>query len=422
MFSGTALYLMLAPLVLQIIIFVVAVILDTYISKRHKKILFVIIVLITSLIVQNFLDYYFDIKCYPFLRTLVCIYGYSIRPIIIILFTYIVSKYPKEIKWSWVLVVVNALIYLTALFTDIVFYIDVENHFHGSFLRYTCHFVSIVFLVQLQYQTIKSNKNKKMSSMIITTLNEILIIIAIIFDIWIFRNVRDITFLTITVLSCSLSYYIWLHLNFVYEHENALKAEQRIQIMMSQIQPHFMYNTLSTIQALCKTDPDKAFKFTEKFGTYLRQNLSSLNQTDLIPVEKEIEHTKIYAEIEMTRFPSIIVNYELNDNDIVLPALTIQPLVENAIRHGVRVREQGIITVKTDKKRDYHEIIIEDNGKGFDKNVLIDIDNSHIGINNVKERIETMCKGTLFVESIIDKGTKITIHIPYKNEISGGKK
>ena len=320
------------------------------------------------------------------------------------------------------MVIINALIYISAIFTDIVFYIDEGNHFHGGILRFTCHVVSIIFLIQLLFQTVKSNKNKKITSMIITTLNEILIIIAIIFDIWIFRNVRDITFLTITVLSCSLSYYIWLHLNFVYEHENALKAEQRIQIMMSQIQPHFMYNTLSTIQALCKTDPDKAFKFTEKFGTYLRQNLSSLNQTDLIPVEKEIEHTKIYAEIEMTRFPSIIVNYELNDNDIVLPALTIQPLVENAIRHGVRIRKQGIITVKKKKKQDYHEIIIEDNGKGFDTNILTDIDNSHIGINNVKERIETMCKGTLFVESIIDKGTKITIHIPYKNEISGGKK
>ena len=416
MFLGTSLYFMLAPLFLQITIFVVAVIFDTYISKRHKKILFIIIALITSLIAQNFLDYYFEVKGYPFLRTLTSIYGYSIRPIIIVLFTYIVSKYPRQIKWSWILVIINALIYISAIFTDIVFYIDEGNHFHGGILRFTCHVVSIIFLIQLLFQTVKLNKNKKITSVIITIMNETLIFIAIIFDTFIFSNTKEIIFLTITVLSCSLSYYIWLHLNFVYEHENALKAEQRIKIMMSQIQPHFMYNTLSTIQALCKTNPDKAFVITEKFGTYLRQNLSSLNQTDLIPIEKEIEHTKIYVEIEMTRFPNISVSYDLNDNDIMLPSLTIQPLVENAIRHGIRIREQGIIKITTNKKQDYHEIVIQDNGKGFDTAIFKDIDNSHIGINNVKERIEMMCNGTFFVESNIGKGTTIIMHIPCENK------
>ena len=101
-----------------------------------------------------------------------------------------------------------------------------------------------------------------------------------------------------------LLYYIWLHLQFVREHENDLKAQQRIQIMMSQIQPHFMYNTLATIQALCLSDPQKAFDTTALFSAYLRDNIDSLSKSDLIPVHKELQHTKIYTDIEMIRYTS----------------------------------------------------------------------------------------------------------------------
>ena len=111
------------------------------------------------------------------------------------------------------------------------------------------------------------------------------------------------SFLTISIVISSVLYYIWLHFQFVQAHEKDLAAEQRIQIMMSQIQPHFLYNTLATIRSLCLRSPETAAQTIDKFSRYLRQNLDTLDQNGLIPFSKELERVKIYTEIEMLMFP-----------------------------------------------------------------------------------------------------------------------
>ena len=167
---------------------------------------------------------------------------------------------------------------------------------------------------------------------------------------------QPVAFLTIAIVVGSVFYYIWLHLQFVREHENDLMASQRIQIMMTQIQPHFLFNALNTIRALYAKDPPLADKTLEDFSTYLRQNLESLS----------LDHTRLYAEIEVLRFPNIHVEYRTWDQDFQIPALTIQPLVENAIRHGVRNRKDGLVTVTTVCESGCHRITVQDNGVGFD--------------------------------------------------------
>ena len=220
------------------------------------------------------------------------------------------------------------------------------------------------------------------------------------------------------IISC-VAYYIWLHLQFVREHEEALVAGQRMQIMMTQIQPHFLYNTIATIRALCRRDAEKAGDVAEKFGDYLRQNLDSLNIVGLIPFQKELEHTKIYAEIEMVRFENFRMEYDIRDDDFLVPPLTVQPLVENAIRHGVRIREEGIVRVSAWREGNSFEVMVQDNGVGFDIGGIDSADSSHIGIRNVRERIETMCGGTLKVESVFGEGTKVTISLPISKEAEG---
>ena len=96
----------------------------------------------------------------------------------------------------------------------------------------------------------------------------------------------------------------------------------------------------------------------------------------------------------------------------MLPALTIQPLVENSIRHGIRIRKHGVVKVSTERTENGYDIIVEDNGTGFDPELAEQSDNTHIGLRNIKERIKTMSGGTLLIESTKDVGTKITIHIP----------
>ncbi len=408
-------YIILIPLAILIFGLAPIVARDNYLNKNQKNIMFAIVGLIGVLVLQNVADYLLQTVIFaPYIRTLVSIFGYVIRPVIIVLFCKLVKPNGKN-AFAWVMVAVNAAVYLTATFSHFAFYIDENNHYHGGVFYFskTAFVVSFVLLVYLVYCTVTEYLNEK-TWIWLPIVNALLIIASVLLDISPAFRVYPVSYLTIAVVCCSLFYYIWLHLEFVKEHENVLKAEQRIKIMMSQIQPHFLYNTLSTIQALCITDPDKAAKVTEQFGTYLRRNLDSLNDTDLIPLNKELEHTKVYAGIEMLRFPKISVEYDIQAEDFALPALTIQPLVENAIRHGVRSREHGLVNIATREDSDFYKIIISDNGIGFDADNVDSTDGNHIGIANVRERINTMCKGTLDIDSRIDEGTTITISIPKK--------
>ena len=406
-------YIILIPLLFQIVGLGIAVCVDPYIEKHHKKIMLFIVLLVLSLTVQNVSEYTLAKHiAMPYVRTIVAVYGYCVRPLIILLFFYILD-YGKRHTVLWILTGINALIYLTALFTDkISFYIRSDNHFMRGPLSFTCHTVSIVLLGFLSYLTLKECIKTRKSESLILIFSVLIIVGSIICDGILESDVVCVSYLTMAVVSSIVLYYIWLHMKFVREHEKALMAEQRIQIMMSQIQPHFLYNTLSTIQALCRTDPEKASVVTERFGTYLRKNLESLSQTELIPVTKELEHTKIYSEIENVRFDNIRVEYDTPATDFMIPALSIQPLVENAIRHGVRIRKNGIVKVSTVKVSNGYEITVEDNGRGFDTSIIETADNTHIGLRNVRERIKKMCGGTFQIESTENVGTKITLHIP----------
>lgn len=444
------------PLILSLIGLAFAVTADTYIQKRQKRILRVIMLLLFSLIAQNLLDYRLQtVWTNPPLRELADAYGYIARPFILLLFIFLVGAGTRRTV-LYGLTGVNTVLYLLTPFTGICFRIDEENSFIRGPLGYCCHAVCAVLLVYLLYESLQivragaasdreAGRSKNAGrpkaaarpkgsgrkgkpgrgsrrwnlDFWIPAGNGVLIAAAVIADTLIVDTPSPVSYLTMTAVCGTVFYYIWLHLQFVHQHEQALLNEQRIQIMMSQIQPHFLYNTLSTIQALCRIDPETASDTIGKFGIYLRQNIDSLSQPDLIPVQKELEHTRIYAEIEQLRFPSIHVEYDEEDTDFQVPALTIQPLVENAIRHGVRIRKDGRVTVRTRSMQGYHEIVIRDNGKGFVVEEAMNADETHIGIRNVKDRVEQLCGGTLEIDSRLGEGTTVTIHIPFSGEEIG---
>ena len=404
---------------------------DPYLSRQHRRVMLLVIALAFSLIAQNFIEYQMELHRMILLRRLVGIYGYCVRPLILVLFLYIVNPSHKY-RIPWTLLGINTAIHLTAIFSDICFWVGEENHFHRGPLGYSCHITSGILLVYLFFLAIKKYRHTGASGIFIPAFNTVLIVAAVLADsITDYRNYPKVTYLTIAIVSGSLFFYIWLHLQFVEEHEKDLEAQQRIRIMVSQIQPHFLYNTLMTIQALCRIDPELAFDTVEMFGMYLRQNIDFLDQAELIPLEKEMEHTKIYADIEQIRFPNIHVEYEILEKDFFLPALTVQPLVENAIRHGVRAKKDGRVRVCAQETDGFYELRIEDNGKGFDAIKFDKIKSremvsgekdstetgkqeKHIGIQNVRERIQKLCHGTLAVKSHPGEGTTVTMRIPMK--------
>ncbi len=409
-------YIIFIPLVIILAGLTPIVIIDKYIGKKEKHTMLCIIVSVALLLVQNVGDYALQLVYMPppIYRTIFGILGYSLRPLILVLFCMLVQPYRKHIA-AWVLVILNALIHSTALYSKIVFYIRPNNSYWGGPLRNTALYISAVLLIYLIGCTVYEYRHRK-AGIWVALANVLLIIAGVAADKSFLYRDYPVTYLTIAIVCCTLFYYIWLHLEFVREHENALLAEQRIKIMISQIQPHFLYNTLTTIQSLCLIDPQKAFETTGKFGAYLRNNIDSLEQASVIPIEKELEHAKVYADIEMLRFPNIRVEYHIEAQDFSVPALTVQPLVENAIRHGVRECENGLVEVTTKETADNYIIIISDNGGGFDTESPLLSDGTHIGIKNVRERIKEICSGTMTIDSKIGEGTVITIKIPRTEE------
>ena len=382
---------------------------DPYIEKKNRSTMLWIVLLALVILLLDCLNALFSLRVLVPERLVVDIFCYAARPLAIVLLLRVLEP-EKRHPFCWVLLGLNAAIHLTALFSPICFSLDPIGSFTRGPLGYTSHIVSGILLAYMTWASVRIPFANGKRESLLPVLSVLLIAASVVLD----SQISDVPvpMATYAMVLCCVFYYIWLHLRFVRAHENALMAEQRIQIMMSQIQPHFLYNTLSTIQALCRADPEKAFEVTERFGAYLRQNLDALSQTKCIPVVKELEHTRVYTEIEALRFPNVHVAYDIQDTDFSIPALSIQPLVENAIRHGVRIREDGRVEIRTRAVEEFHEITITDNGIGFDAQAAEPAGEAHIGLKNVQERLAAQCSGSMEIVSEKDRGTTITIRIP----------
>ena len=208
-----------------------------------------------------------------------------------------------------------------------------------------------------------------------------------------------------------LFFFINVEKNIEISKNEEKNKEAQIKIMVSQIQPHFIYNSLSSISTLIAIDPEKAQKALDDFTEYLRGNLSSLTETRLIPFENELKHIKTFIELEKMRFNErISVVYDIQVSDFNIPCLSIQPIVENAVKHGILQRiEGGTISISTYEDKLYYFVEIMDDGIGFD---IKDIDfegNTHIGLKNIKYRIENMGNGQMSIFSEVDKGTRVIV-------------
>lgn len=193
-------------------------------------------------------------------------------------------------------------------------------------------------------------------------------------------------------------------------------AESHVAITMSQIQPHFLYNALGSISALCDVDPVSAREATDHFAEYLRMNLDSMKQRAPIPFQTELNHIETYIWLEQMRFQEKLqVVYDIQVKDFQVPALSVQPIVENAVKHGICSKEEGgMIEIRTWQSDAVYLIEVRDNGIGFDPNEMLEYKDGklHIGIKNVRNRLQTMVGGWLTIRSKPGEGTVATIQIP----------
>ena len=188
--------------------------------------------------------------------------------------------------------------------------------------------------------------------------------------------------------------------------------ESRVAIMLSQIQPHFIYNTLGTIERMCLKNPEKAFELVRNFSLYLRGNFSELDSVTPIRFAEELKHVEYYVNIEKVRFPDMNIEYDVETTDFVLPALSVQPLVENAIKHGLmRLETGGTVLVRSYETDTHFCVEVKDDGVGFDTKLPIE-EKTHVGLRNIRGRLKAMVNGELIIESQINTGTRAVILIP----------
>ena len=178
-------------------------------------------------------------------------------------------------------------------------------------------------------------------------------------------------------------------------------ARQRTKVMVLQMRPHFIYNTLVSIHSLCGINPQKAQQITMDFTNYLRRNFNAVASDSTIPFSMELEHTRAYLAVEQAQHEDMLsVDYDTPYTHFRLPALTLQPIVENAVKHGMDPYHGPLcISIRTQSTDFGVEIIVEDNGSGFDTSDL-----------------EFMCDGSLAIIPRDEGGTVVTITIPLRKE------
>lgn len=189
-------------------------------------------------------------------------------------------------------------------------------------------------------------------------------------------------------------------------------TDRRIASMMSQIRSHFIFNVLTTISTYCKLDPKKADNALVRFSRYLRKNINIIEEEGLIAFDMELEQLEDYIALEQLRFEDrILFEKQIETSSFEIPPLTIQPIVENAIKHGlIEPGKSGTICLHTKRKIGYVEITVTDDGIGFVPEECEKEDS--VGIRNVRYRLEHMVGGVLTIESAPGEGTRVTITIP----------
>ena len=201
------------------------------------------------------------------------------------------------------------------------------------------------------------------------------------------------------------------------KHSFELSIRKEMDFLQAQITPHFLYNSLNAVVGLSYTDTQKLRELIVNLSTYLRAKFMFLSESGLIPFERELELIEAYLAIEEVRFSGqFSVQYEIEEGfHCMLPPLILQPIVENAVRHGLAtISAGGLIQISASMTKEGAKVVVEDNGAGMEKERLRDLEEGRtgrVGIDNVNRRLFMIYGRKLTIESELGVGTRVTIYI-----------
>ncbi len=229
----------------------------------------------------------------------------------------------------------------------------------------------------------------------------------------------DAVIVLATVVGVGIPVKIWnsTRIELKLEDQRRFLLQARMDALVSQINPHFLFNTLNTISSLIRIDPDTARNVLLKLSRILRRRLKA--QAHFVQLKEELEFIDDYLDIEVVRFGReklrIVKDIEPGADEVVVPGMILQPLVENAIRHGIAPKiEGGTITLRAHRHNDRLTLEVQDDGVGIPEEKRNEVYASGIGMRNVTDRLRVLFgdQFALKVESSPGKGTLVSFEIP----------
>lgn len=406
-----------AVLVLTVMIFWVAVIMPgmNQWNKRFFVTLFAIFVLCMITFFVDFVVY--DDPDMTLAGIIVAYFEYLLITIPMPMFTAYLLRtcgedWRKSLLFRTVIIlwVIYFILLAIAQFTTSLYYFTPDNqYFHGS---WHLLLVAPIFAVMFLNTASVIYKRKKLSrKYFVAFLMHLLPL-----QIALFISSQIVMSILLVVLGMSISMLAMFGIILYDQIESYVGqqreiAHQRASIMVLQMRPHFIYNAMMSIYYLCARDPKKAQQVTMDFTTYLRKNFTAIASEDTVPFCDELEHTRAYLAVEQVQFEdSLCVEYDTPHKNFRLPPLTLQPIVENAVKHGMDPEYAPLhISIRTRKTNSGSEIGVEDDGPGF---TPADNREPHIALANIKQRLEMMCGGKMTIKPRKGGGTVVKVLIP----------
>ena len=316
-------------------------------------------------------------------------------------------------RFIWILCGVHVLLLIVSQFTGLFYVIDAQNIYRRS-RWYPLVYLTVGLILLMDVALLighhRSLSRRERAAFWIYLIVPVAAIVAQLF-------VYGISFGILAMVVAALVVDVFI-LSEQAERQLAQEkelSEMRVKVLLAQIRPHFIFNTLTSIYVLIRDDPPRAMEVLQDFTAYLQSNFSGIAAREPISFTDELRHTQAYLAVEAIRYGDRLqVRYDTAHTAFRLPALTLQPLVENAVKHGVRnTRSPVHITISSRAEGADAVLTVTDDGPGFDPSALEQGD--RVGLRNVRERLRETCGGTLELSSAPGEGTAVTVRIPSRN-------
>ena len=312
------------------------------------------------------------------------------------------------------LLIIMTIITIINLFNGMLFSIDDLNHYHrGKYYDLTTAYFLIGYALNIVIIIKAKLKLKNLVAYLIYALLPFILNVINLFPV-----VKGLSLVYAAAMGSVLILFVIVQGERERDKEKAELELSNMKVIniMSQIQPHFIYNVLTSIYYLVDNEPERAKEAIDTFSRYLRSTIDADAAPRLITLNEEIKYCKLYLGLEKLRYEERLnVEFDIQDDSFMIPRFGVQPLVENAVKHGISKNKNGgtvTISSRTDDK--YNYVIVQDTGVGFDTTKPFNEDSNHIGVENIKFRLQRFVDGELSIDSAPGEGTVCTIRIPKK--------